>query len=129
MNESQRVTPTDWEVPIFPVPMIPLPGRVFVIMAPPRLKSDGGIYLEGQDCAIGSKHQPDYGVVVDLMYSPNHGLTPDRLKVDDKVFVKPFDGAWLTHRECDWIPEGRQLRIYPTPGDTWRDGIECILED
>lgn len=116
-----------YEVETFPVPMIPLPGRVLVIMAPPRTQSDGGILLEGQECAIGSKHQPDFGIVAGLTYGK--GLSPEQLKPGDKVFVKPLDGAWLTHRECDWIPDGRQLRIYPTPGDSWADGIECKVED
>jgi hypothetical protein len=120
--ETKRITPENLsqEGVLFDVPMTMLPGRVALCMYPPRTQSDGGILLGGQEGAVGSKYQPDFGIVA------CSGV--DEVHVGQTVTVKPYDGVWLTHREFSWIPEGRQVRIYPTQGESWSDSIEAVYE-
>ena len=114
---AKRITPEDMDPAqvLFDVPMIPLPGRVIVCMYPAREKSDGGILLEGQESAVGSKYQPDFGVVA------SSGVS--ELKRGDIVGVKPYDGMWINHTDADWVPEKRQVRIYKDS-----DSIEIKVE-
>ena len=88
-------------------------------MFPARTQTDGGILLDGQEGAVGSKYQPDFGIVA------KSGVLD--LPEGEAVCVKPYDGMWLTHRDYDWIPEGRQVRIYGVH-DAWHDSIEAVIE-
>ena len=120
---AKRITPESWDTEgvLFSVPMTPLRGSVIVCMFLPRTQSDGGILLEGQDGAHGSKYQPDYGVVA------RSGV--DELPEGSIVQLRPYDGLQFTHRDYDWIPEGRILGLYGrVAGDHWTDSVEAVIE-
>jgi co-chaperonin GroES (HSP10) len=124
-QQNKRITPESWDTAgvLFDVKMAPLPGAVIVCMYPPRTQTEGGILLEGQEAAEGSKYQPDYGVVRSVGKGVN--LEPGTV-----VMVRPYDGAWFGHRDYAWIPEGRQMRMYGRGigGDAWDDSIEAVVE-
>jgi len=69
---------------------------------------------------VADKYQPDYAVVYSC--KDCDGLYPGML-----VAVKPYSGAWFTHKEEEWIPEGRMVKILGTAKD-WTEDIVCIVE-
>ena len=120
---ATRITPPSWDTEGvgFDVPIKCLPGEVMVCMYPAREASDGGILLEGQHGAHGSKWQPDFGIVAKSSVQD--------VKPGDIVMVKPYDGLQFTHRDYDWIPEGRILGLYGrVAGDHWTDSVEAVIE-
>ena len=121
---NKRITPESWDTEgvLFDIPMAPMPGVVFIWMYPPRQKTEGGILLEGQDAAFGSKWQPDFGVVAKV----GKGVS---LKVGQIVQCNPMDGLRMNSAEKDWIPEGRIFALYGrVAGESWDQGVEAVVD-
>jgi hypothetical protein len=96
---------------------------------------ESGLYIPDE---IASKYQPDYGVVYDpgscLINKELGGRVKkcrcpgcQGLKAGMLVGVKPYTGNWYTHKDFDWIPEGRIVKILGTVDD-WTDNIPFYLE-
>lgn len=90
-----------------------LPGRLVVLMDPPPERFAGSSILTPQGKHAG-KYRPDAGTVV----SSGVGT----LQVGDRVLVKPYDGLWLTAADADWVPKGREVRLYGV-ASAWHESV------
>jgi hypothetical protein len=151
-KEDEIFTPTNWECEMFPVPLRPYRGRAIVIMFPverTRKVTFGDQEIDfllpervhvddefgARDVDMGAKYgSPDFGVVA--RFSPRLDSEGNYLYEVDKhiregmvVAVKPFTGAWFTHREFDWIPEGRMIKILGTVDDIADNIIAEMVQD
>lgn len=52
----------------------------------------------------------------------------DQLRPGMLVAIKPYTGAWFTHADFPWIPEGRVLKILGAVED-WSENILGRIED
>jgi hypothetical protein len=96
-----------------------LPGRVAVFMDPvPGTFAPGGLILAPEGKHHG-KYRPDTGTVIHGYADPEPGLSVSR---GDRVAVNPYDGLWLRHEDYDWIPEGREMRLYGV-ADWWGNSV------
>ncbi len=113
---------------LFPIYIKPYPGKPVVVMVE-REEINGSILIPKE---VADKYQPDFGVVAafeprrdsdgDIIYERDH-----HLKVGMLVAVKPYTGNWYTHRDFDWIPEGRILKILGTVED-WSENVLAAIE-
>lgn len=94
-----------------------LPMRVAVLMDQPAETFDGSEILVPQGQHAG-KYRSDTGTVV------SSGVAS--LRLGDRVAVKPYDGYWAEDR--DWIPAGRQVRMYGISSEWW-DSIVAKLPE
>jgi hypothetical protein len=94
-----------------------LPGRVAVVLDPVPECFAGSSLLTPQGAHAG-KFRPDAGTVI------TSGV-PD-LHPGDRVLVKPYDGLWMTDRDADWVPRGREIRFYGVSAP-WYESVIAVL--
>lgn len=87
-----------------------LPGRVAVLMdaVPERFSGSDLLVPLGRHAG---KFRPDSGTVV---ASGTVAVGPGL-----RVVVKPYDGLWLTDKDADWVPKGREVRFYGVASPWW----------
>ena len=113
---------------LFDVPIRAYPGKPIVCMAP-REEVIRSIHIPKE---VADKYQPDFGIVAAFRPRTDcHGrvMYPHdlELRAGMLVAIKPYTGNWYTHRDFDWIPEGRILKILGTVED-WSENILAAVE-
>lgn len=113
----------------FEIPLRAQASKPIVVMVPEEKVTKGGIELPD---TVASKYQPDYAVVFDPGGCPDSKMGRVRgctcpvcrngLKKGDLVAIKPYTGAWYTHSDFVWIPNGRMIKILGSVDD-WNDNI------
>lgn len=118
----------------FPIPWKPVKNKPIVVMVPSERVRESGLEIPKE---VAEKYQPDYGVV----YATGGCMESDfgmrvkgcdcpgccGLKYGDLVAVKPYTGAWFTHKDEPWIPEGRIVKILGS-ATPWYENILCVVE-
>jgi len=121
---------------LFDVPLRAYPGKPIVCVVPRELERN---VLVAQHAVplhipaeVADKYQPDFGVVAkfaprldenrDVLFRRDLELKPGML-----VAIKPYTGAWYTHADFHWIPEGRILKILGTVED-WSENVLARIE-
>ena len=136
--ETRILTPSRFtaEGVLFDVPLRAYPGKPIVCIVPRELEHR--IEFAGQALPlhipreVADKYQPDFGVVAkfaprldengDVLFRRDLELRPGML-----VAIKPYTGAWYTHADFHWIPEGQILKILGTVED-WSENVLARIE-